>query len=106
MDHRALEFGAYRRFAAFVSVGVGMIATAARTSWFPMRNSPLEMARVTGKERQYVKWTCRNDTNAVCLEHLLERAGSIGYKAAQMLSRAIASNAYGIGRGEGARGEL
>lgn len=75
MDHRALEFGAYGRLAAFLSVGVSMLATAARTRWFPMRNSPLEMARVTGEERKYVEWTCRNETNAVCLEHLLDLPG-------------------------------
>lgn len=40
-----------------------------------MRSSPLEMARVTGNERQYVEWTCRDDTNAVCLGHLLEVPG-------------------------------
>ncbi|KAK4691397.1 hypothetical protein P7C71_g5595, partial [Lecanoromycetidae sp. Uapishka_2] len=72
MDPRALEFGAYGRFAAFMLSCAGMIAGVSRTHVFPMRLSALDMATEMGREQQFKDWTCRNDTNAVCLREYTE----------------------------------
>lgn len=71
MDHRALEFVAYSRFAGFHGIVLCLVAAISRTPILPMRRSPLEMAGEMGREENYKAWTCRNDTDVECLQDIL-----------------------------------